>query len=347
MQRMLWFLAALVGFLATHPATAAVLRKKSGRAIIMGLSRVELENTGVGQYILIENFEKNQWTGLIKKIYRVNRARIMLIDDDSEEMEVGETFRIKPGEAPRSENRPVFDPMEIPPQDDDGEDLAPVPEARPVPPPAPSLVERTVQEPSEHDRLLLTATVVTRYYIVPAGKQEGDLHGTGTQVQGTYQLQKGLGFHLGIRNEDVVYTGVDQFSDYDVSVLMYFAGVSYSWNFPRWSLSSGLRYLIQGKGDGSLQDTLVDENQRPVNLLVRGVGQLQETDFVLSASYNWEYVSLFVEGTISLQARYSTKYRWQYSAEGPNGEEILQELRTESTFPVQVEGFGIGISLSL
>ncbi|MDQ3231630.1 MAG: hypothetical protein M3Q07_07400 [Pseudobdellovibrionaceae bacterium] len=347
MQWIVWFMAAYVCLFAAQPASAAVLRKKSGRAIILGFSRTELENYGVGQYILIENFEKNQWTGLIKKIYRVNRVRITLIDDDAEDMEVGETFRIKPGEAPRSVGRPDFDPTEFQPTDDDADKLdepGPAPETKAAP--APSLVERTVPHDAERDRLVLSAGLVTRYYIVPAGKAEGDLHGTGTQIQGTYLLHNGLGFHLGIRREDMVYSGVDQFSDYDVSVLMYFTGFSYSWQLPRWTLSAGYRYLIQAKGEGSLQDTIVGADQRPVSVLVRGVGELQANDLVLVASYNWDHVSLFAEGTISLQARYTTKYRWQLSAEGPNGTEVLQEYRTESSFPMQVEGLTVGISLS-
>jgi hypothetical protein len=350
MRGIVWFMMLVIGLLATKPSSAAVLRKKSGHAIIMGFSRTELETHGVGQYILIENFEKNQWTGLIKKIYRVNRVRIMLIDDDSDDMEVGETFRIKPGEAPRSVGRPEFDPTEFPPPPDDEtdrpEDLTPVPEVRPAG--APTLVERNPpQDSAEHDRLLLAAGLVTRYYIVPAGKSEGDLHGTGTQLQGTFLLQSGLGFHLGIRNEELVYSGVNQFSDYDVTVLMYFTGISYSWNFPRWTLSTGLRYTIQAKGEGSLQDTIVGEDLQPVNIAVRGIGEMEESDFVLLASYNWEYVSLFAEGTLSLKARYATKYRWQLSADGPNGREVLQEYRTESSFPMQVEGLTVGISLSL
>jgi len=352
MQAIVWFMAAYAGLLAANPASAAVLRKKSGRAIILGFSRTELENHTVGQYILIENFEKNQWTGLIKKIYRVNRARITLIDDDSEEMEVGETFRIKPGEAPRTIGRPEFDPTDFPPLDEEvskTDDAGQVPTSDAKPAAAPTLVERpsVPQEAAEQDRLLLAAGLVTRYYIVPAGKSEGDLHGTGTQVQGTFLLQSGLGFHLGLRNEDLVYGGVDQFSDYDVSVLMYFTGISYSWHFPRWTLTSGLRYLIQAKGNGSLQDTIVSEDQRPVSILVRGIGEMQETALVLQASYNWEYVSIFAEGSLSLNARYSTKYRWQLSADGPNGAEVIQEYRTESSFPMQVEGLTIGIGISL
>jgi hypothetical protein len=314
----------------------------------MGFSRTEVETYGVGQYILIENFEKNQWTGLIKKIYRVNRVRIMLIDDDSDDMEVGETFRIKPGEAPRSVGSPDFDPTELPPNFDEAdksEDLIPVPEVKPAGPP--TLVERApLTDSTEQDRLLLAAGLLTRYYIVPAGKSEGDLHGTGTQLQGTFLLQSGLGFHLGIRNEELTYSGVNQFSDYDVTVLMYFTGLSYSWNFSRWTLSTGLRYTIQAKGEGSLKDTIVGEDLRPVNVQVRGIGEMQETSFVLTTSYNWEYVSLFVEGTLSLQARYATKYRWQFSGDGPNGQEILQEYRTDSSFPMQVQGLTVGISLS-
>jgi hypothetical protein len=349
MRGLVWFLTIMLSLLATDPASAAVLRKKSGRAIIMGFSRTELETYGVGQYILIENFEKNQWTGLIKKIYRVNRVRITLIDDDSEEMEVGETFRIKPGEAPRSIGRPEFDPTEFPPTDDETikpEDLSPVPEAKPAG--APTLVERSaVPDQSEQDSLILSAGLVTRYYIVPAGQSEGDLHGTGTQLQGTFLLHSGWGFHLGIRNEALVYSGVNQFSDYDVTVLMYFTGASYSWNFARWTISSGLRYTLQAKGEGSLQDTIAGENQQPVNVVVRGIGEMQETALVLQAAYNWEYVSLFAEGTLSLSARYATKYRWQLSADGPNGREILQEYRTESSFPMQVEGLTIGVNVSL
>jgi hypothetical protein len=209
-------------------------------------------------------------------------------------------------------------------------------------------VERTPPaDPTEHDRLVLSAGLITRYYIVPAGKAEGDLHGTGTQIQGTFLLQTGLGFHLGIRNEDLVYSGVNQFSDYDVTVLMYFTGVSYSWNFARWTLSSGLRYMIQAKGEGSLQDTIVGEDLQPVNVVVRGIGEMQETALVLMGSYNWEYVSLFAEGTLSLKASYSTQYRWQLSADGPNGRELIQEYRTESSFPMQVEGLTVGISVSL
>jgi hypothetical protein len=124
--------------LATSPLAAAVLRKKSGRAIIMGFSRAELEKYAVGQYIVIENFEKNQWTGLIKKIYRVNRVRITLIDDDAEEMEEGEVFRIKSGEAPRSIARPEFDPSEVPADHDDPpltvDDPNLVPSAEPMAP---------------------------------------------------------------------------------------------------------------------------------------------------------------------------------------------------------------------
>ncbi len=350
MRGIVWFMTFLLCLLATNPSSAAVLRKKSGRAIIMGFSRTELENYGVGQYILIENFEKNQWTGLIKKIYRVNRVRITLIDDDSDDMEVGETFRIKPGEAPRSIGRPEFDPTEFPPPPDDDtmkpEDLTPVPEVKA--PANPTLVERnTPPDNSEHDRLILSAGLVTRYYIVPAGKAEGDLHGTGTQIQGTFLLQSGLGFHFGVRNEDLVYSGVNQFSDYDVTVLMYFTGASYSWNFPRWSLSTGLRHTLQAKGEGSLQDTIVGENLQPVNVVVRGIGEMKETSLVLQAAYNWEYVSVFAEGSLSLQARYATKYRWQLSADGANGREVLQEYRTESSFPMQVEGLTIGLSLAL
>jgi hypothetical protein len=144
MRGLVGFMTLLLGLLAANPSSAAVLRKKSGRAIIMGFSRTELETYGVGQYILIENFEKNQWTGLIKKIYRVNRVRITLIDDDSDDMEVGETFRIKPGEAPRSTGRPEFDPAEFSPHDDESmkpEDLTPVPEVKATG--APTFVERT------------------------------------------------------------------------------------------------------------------------------------------------------------------------------------------------------------
>jgi hypothetical protein len=128
---------------------------------------------------------------------------------------------------------------------------------------------------------------------------------------------------------------------------MYFTGLSYSWHFPRWTLSTGLRYTIQAKGEGSLKDTIVGEDLRPVNVLVRGIGEMQETSLVLMSSYNWEYVSVFAEGTISLKARYATKYRWQLSGNGPSGQEILQEYRTESSFPMQVEGLTVGISLSL
>lgn len=345
---MRWIVLCLLGFLAflvTHPVAAAVLRKKSGRAIILGFSRTELESYGVGQYVVIENFEKNQWTGLIKKIYRVNRVRITLIDDDSEEMEVGETFRIKPGEAPRSVARPEFDPTEFHLKDDEtipatpGKDDGPVPNAAPAERPQ-------VQEASEQDRLLLAVGLVTRYYIVPAGKLEGDLHGTGTQLQGTFLMQSGWGFHLGLRKEDLVYSGFDQFSEYNVSVLMYFTGASYTWHFLRWSVSSGLRYILQAKGSGTLKDTLVNEG-KPISFIVRGVGELRETDMVVHGSYDWEYVSLFAEASLSISARYSSRYRYQLSADGPNGSELIDEYRTQYSYPMQVEGFSIGISLSL
>jgi hypothetical protein len=100
-------------------------------------------------------------------------------------------------------------------------------------------------------------------------------------------------------------------------------------------------------GEGSLQDTIASENLQPVNIVIRGIGEMQETALVLNSAYNWEYVSLFAEGTLSLSARYATNYRWQLSTHGPNGREILQEYRTESTFSMQVEGLTIGVNVSL
>ncbi len=329
-------------------ASAAVLRKKSGRAIIMGFSKTELQTFSTGQHILIENFEKNQWTGLIKKIYRVNRVRITLIEDDSEEMEVGEIFRIKPGEAPLSPARPEFDPSEYPgiPEESSGPD-EPMPLAEAKASPTPTMVERAPEPPPIQDRLLLGAGLVTRYYIVPAGRAEGDLHGTGTQIQGTYLLSSGFGISLGLRKESLVYTGVDQFSDYNASIISYFAGLSYSLHLSRFSFTLGLRKTLQAKGAGALDDVLVGADQQPLSVLIRGVGEMQETAALLTISYDWEYISLFAEGSLSLASELNTKYRWQLQSNDAQGGTVIQEYRTSSSFKMQVQGLTLGLSVTL
>jgi|GEM_PF-5727227 len=334
--------------LASSSASSAVLRKKSGRAIIMGFSKVELESFATGQYIKIENFEKNQWTGLIRKIYRVNRVRITLIDDDAEDMEVGEVFRILPSEAPRTLARPEFDPTEFQgepeyPLRPEDSHPAPLAESKGPPSPVPALAELT----PDQNRLMLSSGLVTRYYMVPAGKSEGNLHGTGPQLQGTFQTGSGWAMSLGLRQEKLVYSGVDQFSKYNVSVLVYFTGLSFTWHFPHWSILAGLRQNLQAKGAGYLEDVLVSDQQKPISVVVRGIGEVSETAAIAKASYDWEYLSLFIETTLSLNARISSEYRWQLQGQDPFGKDFIQEYRTKSSFRTQVQGLLIGLGFSL
>ncbi len=337
--------------LASSSASSAVLRKKSGRAIIMGFSKVELESFGNGQYIKIENFEKNQWTGLIRKIYRVNRVRITLIDDDAEDMEVGEVFRILPSEAPLTLARPEFDPNEF--QEEPEPQLRPevshpAPLAESKGPPTPLLTERSpVESAPDPNRLMLSTGLVTRYYMVPAGKSEGNLHGTGPQLQGTFQTGSGWGMSLGLRQEKLVYSGVDQFSKYNVAVLVYFTGLSYTWHFSQWSIQTGLRQNLQAKGSGFLEDVFVSADQKPISVVVRGIGEVSETAAIAKAAYDWQHFSLFIETTLSLSARISSEYRWQLQGQDPLGNDFIQEYRTNSSFRTQVQGLLIGLGFTI